>query len=258
MDLITAILTRTQSGGSGSPGGSGRVEEKKYTFDGNASGKETMNVGYNLVKVFDEFIDLSKVTKVYFNTPNYNEDFFGSHIIFDESEPLILMWQESFEFSSNHALPDGTPIVISVPEDMEEDGTIIAKGTYVFCDVMDYGYEAYVSSIVTEVVHPIDPKYIPEEVGSVQIIDLDKYHLLGTRTTLGNPILAGFSAGGESFDLEIEEDFWSDLNTKKPLRVQLDASLAVPTNKQIVEVDIMRKTPDKNPITVDVRVKGVS
>ena len=167
MDILSMILARSQGGGSSSSGG--YTEEKKYTFDGNAEGKETINIGYNLVKVSNECIDLSKVTEVYYAVPYGNENLFGIHIIYNESEPFALCWQERFDTDvasgvvggSNPALPDGTPVVMVVPEDMEEDGTILAKGTYVFCDITDFGYKAYISSIVTETIHPIDPKYIP-------------------------------------------------------------------------------------------------
>lgn len=121
----------------------GRTEPAKvFTFDGDTTGKETYS---NMVKVSDEILDLSQITKiaVYAVEADVSEEMSTADLKLLEGDGCAFLMT-----------PDGGVTFVASYSVKKDDFT---PGIYVIATE-----NAYVSRIeFSETIHPIDPKYLP-------------------------------------------------------------------------------------------------
>lgn len=159
MDIISMIMSKNQGG---EPLAS--TEEKKITFDGDLTGKTVVDMGDagHFVKVSDEVI---KATEFKYLT------------LFDETANL----SEKLTAEDVQIATEGGVLAIG-----KNDGLLCASdstgdtfgsaGTYVvwsnlFIEGFDAYHIFYISELVTETIHPIDPKYLP----GVHVVNLEEH-----------------------------------------------------------------------------------
>lgn len=150
MSLLTAILARNQGS---KPLAS--TETKKYTFDGDLTGKTTVDIesGVIFVKVSDETFTATDFKYLIYTELNsiFNEKFTAEDVVIETEEGTLGI-----------QLDDRLLVVSDTTGNM-----MGSAGTYVEYRTFtgNTGERTiYVSKIVTEKIHPIDPKYIPGAV----------------------------------------------------------------------------------------------
>lgn len=78
----------------------------------------------------------------------------------------------------------------------------------------------------TETIHPIDPKYLPEEV-KPNVIDLTQYNAVdegGVSCSFNDVVLDLFAKGGGNSKLQHDGSFWQDVSRGGNMRIMIDAA----------------------------------
>jgi hypothetical protein len=156
-------------------GGVGYVEPGKViTFDGNTTGKDVIPSDEDrmYVRISDEAIDLSQITvcNVYVEGfGNFGNLFETGNAVVNAEGGIIECVRDDAFGTGLHFWEDGTPLVLCVPEAIEDEGETIQKGIYVLVDynakdTVGNSYHAYIDRLETaDTIHPIDSKYIPTD-----------------------------------------------------------------------------------------------
>ena len=152
MDILSMILARNQGGDE--PLASS--ETKTITWDGNSDNHEILDLeDIVFVKIYDEPIDNNKVTEVEVSFTGAEVGVVTHNIFQKES----MEWSEEgigkiLTISLGDYVDYSVPgILMIITEDVEGWCT---KGVYALLIGA-----FWVSKIITETIHPIDPKYIP-------------------------------------------------------------------------------------------------
>lgn len=123
-----------------------------FTFDGNLAGKTTaFDIGLPFVKVSDTVL--------------YENDLIGAIATLKTSEAeIVYNFNKDSVFSEElmvvALVGEDTPGIISIFEDMEQDGFIFGKGLYfIYIDET-----SYINKLSTGEIHKLDDKYIPESI----------------------------------------------------------------------------------------------
>lgn len=197
-------------------GGFGYTEKKSFTYDGTVDGYTFVEIyGVPFVKLSDDPIDLNEVTNI---TASFHP-VFAAQIGFDKIELTPKAWEVLTESYVQTIVTtseyDEIPCMISLAAEYGGassglyayamwDETVTEAGCVMWLAYAEYG----------EIIHGIDPKYIPEEAYP-KIIDLDSYGL-------GSVILGLVTTGGGIVTLPNMEQFWKDINTNQELRLELN------------------------------------
>lgn len=138
----------------------GYTDSNIYTFDGNLDGKVYVNDG-----------DMGTFVKVSDNCPNLNT-LISIHCLASGQEMELVAADCTVNEADmvNTINYGGMIIAIVFATDMYDDSVLIVeKGLYVFYDAASNSYVAHVE--FSEVVHPIDQKYLPEIVATKDYVD---------------------------------------------------------------------------------------
>ena len=223
-DLITYAMAKAYSDKKG-----GYTEGVTLTYDGNKEGKDTfldLN-GVNFVRI-GKAIDIHKITTVTLGDTEIK----ASDLEFtSEGGADIVLYSGSegiYVFTNDGNVPAGTYV-------LDDNGYVITK-------------------VVTETIHPIDPKFLP----GVEL-NLDTYGI-------GGEILALVSSGGGVNTISNDGKFWADVQTDEPLTLKLTyqegivikinnpSILKSETNNFILQLsfDILLCSSDMNVVPVQV------
>lgn len=166
MDLLTLAMAKAYTDQK-----AGYVETKKtvLTFDGDLTGKDVLhlNEAIKMVKLSDNAFEASDLIGFTIYT---RRDTNGVTVIEETSnytkDKLFISTQEETNSWTASLSKDVEPVIQCLKEDFIFDGGSIAKGLYVgyaSAESDTMSYVSYVSKVefVTEIVHTIDPKFLP-------------------------------------------------------------------------------------------------
>lgn len=140
MDMITLAMINALK----KSGGAGYVEAKTLTYDGNGEGKESYKPAtYTYVRA-GGIIDPASVTEIAMLHQ-------GNNLVLSASDLTIETPNEHIVSISYMGVPG-----VYVIDEKNEVG--VSAGTYVLSELR---YASCVTKIVTETIHPIDPKFLP-------------------------------------------------------------------------------------------------
>ena len=132
-------------------------DKHTITFDGNIEGKE-YHEGLNMVKISDDYVPLPDVTSITYISPEGVQVFPAADLqIIDMNGTTVI---GGYIPGDAHT----KLFAISCKEDSPETG--LSAGTYVHCEVHDYGEpyastDVYVAQVEYANIKKIDDKYLP-------------------------------------------------------------------------------------------------
>lgn len=136
--------------------------EKVLTFDGDITGKPTLEIGSTFVKISDEHIPFKNFLEVSFTSTseetNFNKTFRKEEMYYEGDDYVWFGGQTQ----------EGNPAIASFSVDVEDIGA--QKGTYVMCDATGAFVVSAIVRYMGETIHQIDPKFIP---GYIPVIELE-------------------------------------------------------------------------------------
>lgn len=158
-------------------GGFGWTEntEDTLTFDGNLEGKEVIPIeSAALIKISNDAIDLTSVKEI--------DTMFVFKGQLTPGPTLTTDYITQIEIlpGANGLIGGNTPLVMSVEQEVteEETGITLPAGTWIVYQVEDVADDGmYVSAIRfgNKVEHKIDPKYMPDYLGGIEVFNLPDY-----------------------------------------------------------------------------------
>lgn len=162
MDAITLAMAKAYSD---SKGGYARKDTKTLTWDGDTTNSENI-FDTAVVKISDEIVDLSTASAVTLRMMDGGGETLAKN-------DFTVFYEEGLQLLT-YPLDDKV-LLVNVPVESEN---VFAPGLYatVFEDV--YRFESV--TLVTETIHPIDPKYLPGVCLPVVEITSAEYPQSGT------------------------------------------------------------------------------
>lgn len=215
MDMITLAMLNSMK----KSGAIGHEEKKRYTFDGNPTGKEIFEYQGNatFVKVSDTVHDLADIKSLSFcfKMDGKAETITEIPLTSTSVMPFGQYDIVGLVSSAIAELGKDAPLVVSVPV----ENPMASIGTWVLYVPLN-GFQMFVSDVTFETIHPIDPKFLP---GS-KVINLSDYVINNDGATLSDAIVAMFAGGGDTASIPSIDDFWEAVNTNRPIKFVIDAS----------------------------------